>query len=172
MSTDHPPPRARIADIIRDSGRMGAEQSGPTQDQVAAIAATISGASAGTLLASEALAEELAKRFRGLSTNAVADSDFDASYETTGRALILALARCGYNIAAAFDSASGAILEAKKAISLLAPAFTMTLSITDCGATTNIKAQAQHTGFDWGQNAKLVNELFAKTNEYLSLFKT
>jgi hypothetical protein len=170
--TSEPSPRPRIADIIRDSGKMGGDQSGPSQDQLAAIAAAIGGASAGTVLASEQLASELAKRFPRLSSGAALERDLDAAYETTGRALILALQACGLTLSAAFDTASGAILELKKAMSLLAPQFTVTIAITEHNMSTHLAARAQHTGMDWGQNAKLLNQLFDKTSEYLSLFKT
>jgi hypothetical protein len=166
-------PRPRIADIIRDSGKMGADQPGPSQDQLAAIAGAIGGgASAGTVLASEQLANELAQRFPRLSTNATVERDFEAAYATAGRALILALQANNHTLSAAFDTASGAILEVKKPLSLLAPPFTVTITMTDLGATTRLAAIAQHTGMDWGQNAKLLSQLFDKTNEYLSLFKT
>ena len=166
------PPRARIADIIRESGKMGNAATGVTPDQIAAFAATIGGASAGAFLASESLADELAKRFSRLATNAALERELDAPYETAGRALILALQACNHVLNAAFDTASGAILETKKPMSLLAPAFTVTIAITDNGATTHLNAQAQHTGMNWGQNQKVLNELFTKTDDYLTLFKS
>jgi hypothetical protein len=169
--TSEQSPRARIADIIRDSGKVGNDQPGPSQDQLAAFTAVISGASAGTVLASEALVDELAKRFPRLSTSAVVERDFDAPYETAGRAFILALQAGDFILNAAFDTASGAMLEVKKPMSLLAVAYTVTATINDGGATTHLKAQATHTGMDLGQNAKLLNQLFDKTNEYLTLFK-
>jgi serine/threonine protein phosphatase PrpC len=170
--TSEQPRRACIADIIRDSGKMGADQAAPSQDQLAAIAGAIGGASAGTVLASEQLANELAQRFPRLSTNAAVERDFEALYATAGRALILALRANNHALSAAFDTASGAILEVKKPMSLLAPPFTVTITMTDLGATTRLAAIAQHTGLDWGQNAKLLSQLFDKTNEYLSLFST
>jgi hypothetical protein len=169
--TAEQPPRARIADIIRDSGKMGGDQPAASQDQLAAIAAAISGASAGTLLASEALANELAKRFR-LSTGATVERDLDAPYETTGRALILAMQACSYVLNAAFDTESGAIVEAKKPISLLSPAFTLTVTVADRGTSTHVNATAQHTGMDWGQNQKRLDELVTTTEQYLNRFKT
>lgn len=139
---------------------------------MAALAAAMSGASAGTVLATEELADELAKRFTGLSTKAVVERDFEASYETTARALILALQRCKHTLNAAFDTTTGAVLEAKKPVALLTGEFKMTIAITDRGAVTHLSGQAGHIGMDWGQNAKLLNELFDKTNEYLALFKS
>ncbi len=148
---------------------MGSDQPGPSQDALSAIAAAVSGTSAGTFLASEMLADELAKRFR-LSTNAAIERDLDAPYETAGRALTLAMQACGHVLTAAFDTTSGAILEAKKPMSLLSPAFTVTIAIADRGATTHLSAQTQHVGMNWGQNEKLLIDLFAKTDEYLSRF--
>jgi hypothetical protein len=165
-------PRARIADIIRESGKLGADQPGVSQSQLDAVAAVLSGASAGTVFASEAITGELAKRFPKLSPCATVERDVDASYEPAGRALILALQSCGLNLSAAFDTESGAILEAKKPMSLTAAAFTVTIAIVDSGAVTHLRGQAQHTGMDWGQNAKLLNQLFDKTSDYLNLFKS
>ena len=166
-------PRARIADIIRDSGKMGTDAPGISQSQFAAIASAIGGgASAGTFYASQAISDELAKRFPKLSATGAVERDLAAPYDTAGRALILALQACGITIDAAFDTESGAMLELKKPMSLTAPPFTVVLAILDCGAATHVKGQSQHTGFDWGQNAKLLNQLFDKTNEYLNLFKS
>ena len=89
-----------------------------------------------------------------------------------GRALILALRACDHVLNAAFDTASGAIIEAKKPMSLLAPAFTMTIAIADRGAATHVSVQTEHAGMNWGQNEKLTNELLAKTGEYLGRFET
>jgi len=164
-------PRARIADIIRDSGKMGGDQPG-VSDQIAAFATGISGAPAGTIFASEQLSDALAKRFPKLAASASVERDADAPYETAGRALILALQACGLNLTAAFDTESGAMLEVKKPMSLLAPPFTISITIAERGATTHFSGQSQHTGADWGRNAKLLNELFDKTNDYLKLFKS
>jgi hypothetical protein len=164
--------RPRIADIIRDSGKMGGDASGASQDQLAAVAAAISGAPAGTILASEAIANELAQRFPKLASKTSVERNLEAAYETGGRALILALQACGYVINAAFDTSSGAVLETKKPVSLLAPPFVVILTLTDGGAQTHLAGTAQHTGVDWGQNAKLLNALFDKANEYLALFKS
>jgi hypothetical protein len=163
-------PRPRIADIIRDSGKMGTDHSASSGDLAAAVSA-ISGTPAGVLTVSEALGDELAKRFPRLSAKAGTAYDLDAPYETSGRALILALQACGHAISAAFDTASGAIIETKKPLSLLSSAFTMALALTDRGETSHLEGQAQHVGVDWGQNKKLLNELVAKTNDYLKLFK-
>lgn len=152
---------------------MGSDRPGTPPDQIAAAAAAVSGATAGTFLASQALTEALAKRFPGLAPTGTAERDFDGSYETVGRALVLALQAGGEAVNAAFDTASGAILEVKKPMTLTSPAFTMTIALTDNGATTRLSARAQHTGVDWGgQNAKILNALFDKTSEYLSLFKS
>jgi|GEM_PF-5350091 len=165
-------PRARIADIIRESGKMGNAATGVSPDQVAAFAAAISGAPAAALAASESLADELGKRFSRLSSNAILERELDAPYETAGRALILALQACDHVLNAAFDTASGAILETKKPMSFFAPAFTVTVAITDKGATTHLSAQVQHMGMNWGQNEKVLSELFDKTSDYLKLFKS
>jgi hypothetical protein len=170
-------PRARIADIIRDSGKMGGDVPGASPDQIAAAASAISGAmtgvSAGTFAAAEAIDDELAKHFSALSPTATVERDVEAPYETAGRALILALQACGFNIGAAFDTESGAMLEVKKPLSLASVAFAVTLAIADRGATTHLSGQATHTGVDWGsQNAKVLNALFDKANDYLKLFKS
>ncbi len=170
--TPEPQPRERIAHIIRDSGAISGAAPSPSPDQLAALAAAIAGASAGSVLASEQIANELAKRFPRLSTNAAVERSFDAPYATVGRALILALQACNHILSAAFDTATGAIIEVKKPMSLLAPAFTVAIAVTDQGSTTHVAAQAQHTGMDWGQNAKLLNQLFDKVAEYLGLFKS
>ena len=86
--------------------------------------------------------------------------------------MILALQACGLNLTAAFDTESGAALEVKKPMSLLAPGFTLAITLTDRGSVTHVSGQAQHTGLDWGQNAKLLNGLFDKTDEYLTRFKS
>lgn len=166
-------PRARIADIIRDSGKMGGDQPGVSQDQLAAIASVMGGgASAGTVFASEAIADELAKRFPQLAPSAAVERDVDAPYEKAGRALVLALQACGLNITAAFDTESGAMLEVKKPMSLMAVPFSVTIAIVDRGATTHLTGQAQHTGVDFGRNVKLLTELFDKTNDYLKLMSS
>ncbi len=170
--TDANSQRPRIADIIRESGKMGGDAGGASQDQLAAFAAAISGAPAGTVLASEAIANELAQRFPKLASKASVERDTDAAYETAGRALILALQACGYTLSAAFDTSSGAVLETKKPMSLLAGPFVVVITITDGGTQTHLAGTAQHTGVDWGQNAKLLNALFDKTNEYLTLFRS
>lgn len=164
--------RPRIADIIRESGKMGPDASPTSQSELASIAAAISGGSAGAFLASEAVTDELAKRFPKLATTAAVERDGDAGYATAARALVLALQSCGFNIVAAFDTEGGSVLEVKKPLSLLAPAFSVIVAVSDRGATTHFRSQAQHTGMDWGQNAKLLNQLFDKTNEYLQLFKS
>jgi hypothetical protein len=170
--TTEPPARPRIADIIRDSGKMGTDQPGASQEQLAAIAAVISGGSAATFAASETIVDELAKRFNRLSTNAGVERDLDAPYETAGRALILALQARNAILNSAFDTASGAIIEASQPMSLFAPKFTIAIAIADHGATTHISAQTQHIGIDFGQNAKLLDALFDATNDYLKLFKS
>jgi hypothetical protein len=166
-------PRARIADIIRASGKMGTDQAGASPEQLAALASVIGGGASGaTIQLSEALSEEVAKRFPKFASSSSVERDADAPYETAGRALILALQACGLSLAAAFDTESGAALEVKKPMSLLAPGFTLAISLTDRGAVTHLSGQAQHTGLDWGQNAKLLNGLFDKTNEYLARFES
>jgi hypothetical protein len=171
VSTEQPA-RTRIADIIRDCGKISSDRPDLSRDQLAAITSAIAGASAGTFLASAALSDELAKRFPRLSTNAVVERELDASYETAGRALILALHAGNDLLSAAFDTAGGAVLEVKRPMTLLAPAFTVAIEISDRGATTHLRGQAGHTGMDWGQNAKLLDQLFDKTADYLSLFKS
>lgn len=166
-------PRARIADIIRNSGKMGADQAGVTNDQLAAIAAALGGGvSAGTVYASEALANELAKRFPKLSPSAALERDVAAPYERAAKALVLALQACGLNVAAAFDTESGAMLEVKKPMSLLAPPYAITLTVLDRGFTTHFIGQATHTGMDLGRNAKLLTQLFDRTNDYLKLMSS
>ncbi len=171
--TAEQPPRPRIADIIRESGKMGADQSGPSQDQLAAVVGAITSTPAGVFLASQALTDELAKRFQKLSPSASIEHDFDAPYDVAGRALVLALYAGSNALSAAFDTATGAILEVKKPLSLTSVAFTLTIAVADRGATTHVTIQTQHVGVDWGgQNVKVANELVAKTTEYLDLFKS
>jgi hypothetical protein len=170
MTSDSQPPRARIADIIRDSGRMAGSDSSVSPDKLAAIAAVLTGTPAGVFTASESISDELAQRFRKLSASATVENDVEAAYELTGRALVLALAACSYEQSAAFDTASGAMLEAKKPMSLLSAAVTVSIAVLDRGATTHLTIAVQHVGLDWGVNAKAVNELLTKTNDYLKLF--
>lgn len=165
------PPRPPISEIIRDSGKISSDPTGASNDQLASMAAAVTGASAGTFLVSQALSDELAKRFRRLSTKATAERDVPAPYGTAGRALILALQACGHILNAAFDTATGAILQTRKPMSLLSPPFSVTIAMADNGASTHLSAEAQHTGLDWGQNAKVAAELFDKTDEYLKLFE-
>ncbi|MGA8532597.1 MAG: hypothetical protein WB615_00650, partial [Candidatus Tumulicola sp.] len=91
-----PSARARIADIIRDSGKLGAEQPSSSQSDLAAAVGALSNTPAGVLLASEAISDALAKRFHGLSASADIDCDLAAPYETSGRALVLALQACNH----------------------------------------------------------------------------
>jgi hypothetical protein len=168
--TSEQKPRPRIADIIRDSGKMGTDQPTASQGELAAAVSAVSGTPAGVLMVSETLADELAKRFRGLSAKADIESDLDAPYATSGRALILALQACNHTLSAAFDTASGAILQTKKPLSLLSSAFTLTIAMADRDATTHLTSHVEHIGMDWGQNKKILDELLAKTNEYLNLF--
>ncbi len=166
-------PRVRISDIIRNSGKMGTDTPGMSPEQLASMAAAISGTPAAAVLASQELSDELAKRFPKLSPTSALERDFEAPYEMAGRALVLALQACGFVLGAAFDTGSGAMLEVKKPMSLLAVPFTVTVTIVDRGATTHFSGQAQHTGVDWGgKNAKLLNQLFDKTNDYLKLFRS
>ena len=142
-------PRARIADIIRASGKMGTDQAGASPEQLAALASVIGGGASGaTIQLSEALSEEVAKRFPKFASSGSVERDADAPYETAGRALILALQACGLNLTAAFDTESGAALEVKKPMSLLAPGFTLAITLTDRGSVTHVSGQAQHTGLD------------------------
>ncbi len=167
------PPRARVADIIRASGKLGIDQPGASAEQLAALASVIGGGASGaTIQLSEALSEEVAKRFPKFASSSSVERDFADPYETAGRALILALQACGLNLTAAFDTESGAVLEVKRPMSLLAPGFTLAITLTDRGDVTHFSGQAQHTGLDWGQNAKLLNQLFDKTDEYVMRFKS
>ena len=170
MTSDSQPPRARIADIIRDSGKMTGSDSSVSPDRLAAVAAVLTGTPAGVFTASESIQDELGQRFPKLSASATIDHDVDAAYETAGRALVLAMAACNYVLSAAFDTASGAILEAKKPMSLLSGAFTVSIAMVDRGATTHLTVAVQHIGMDWGLNQKTVSELLSKTNDYLKLF--
>lgn len=171
MTTGSPPPRARIADIIRDSGRMAGADSSISADKIAAVASVLTGTPAGVLAASESISDELAARFRKLSASATVERDLDAAYETAGRALVLAMASLSYVLNAAFDTASGAIVEAKKPMSLLSTSFAVSIAMVDRGATTHLAIAVQHLGVDWGNlNAKTANELLTKTNDYLKLF--
>jgi hypothetical protein len=169
--SSEPTPRARIADIIRDSGKMGSDQPATSQSDLVAAVSAVSGTPAGVLTVSQALGDELAKRFPSLSAKADAEYDLAADYETSGRALILALQACNYVVSAAFDTASGAVLETKKPLSLLSVAFTVTIAIADRGASTHLSAHVEHVGLNWGQNEKLLKELIGKTDEYLKLFQ-
>jgi hypothetical protein len=99
-----PPQRARIADIIRESGKMGQGASGSQADIGAALGSLL-GQPAGMVAVSQALAESLSSRFNLSSAQAV-ETDIQAPYETAGRALILACQACGLNVSAAFDTAS------------------------------------------------------------------
>ncbi|MGB8521297.1 MAG: hypothetical protein WCD38_14145 [Candidatus Tumulicola sp.] len=171
MTTESQPPRARIADIIRDSGRMAGADSSISPDKIAAVASVLTGTPAGVIAASESISDELAARFRKLSASATVERDIEAGYETAGHALVLAMAACGYVLTAAFDTASGAILEAKKPMSLLSTAFTVSIAMVDRGATTHLTVAIQHVGVDWGNlNAKTIEELLMKTAGYLKLF--
>ncbi len=171
MTTESQPPRARIADIIRDSGRMAGADSPISPDKIAAVASVLTGTPAGVIAASESISDELAARFRKLSASATVERDIQAGYETTGHALVLAMAACGYVFSAAFDTASGAILEAKKPMSLLSTAFTVCIAMVDRGAATHLTVAIKHVGVDWGNlNAKTISELLTKTTDYLKLF--
>jgi hypothetical protein len=165
-----PPQRARIADIIRDSGKMAQGAPG-SQADIGSALSSLFGQPAGMVTVSQALAESLSSRFN-LSSGQSVESDVDAPYETAGRALILALQACGLNVSAAFDTASGAILETKRAMQLFSNPITLTVTITDRGAATHLAGHADHIGMDWGQNKKILAQLFAKTNEYLALFRS
>ncbi len=66
---------------------------------------------------------------------------------------------------------ASAALELKKPMALLSPAFTLEVSLSDRGDVTHASGQAQHTELYWGQNAKLLHQLFDKPNEYLARFK-
>lgn len=152
---------------------MGTDQAGASPEQLAALASVIGGGASGaTVQLSEALSEEVAKRFPKFASSSSVVRDFAANYETAGRALILALQASGLNLTAAFDTESGAALEVKKPMSLLAPGFTLAITLTDRGSVTHLAGHAQHTGLDWGQNAKLLNQLFDETAEYLRRFKS
>ncbi len=170
MTSDSQPPRARIADIIRDSGRMAGSDSDVSPDKLAAVAALLTGTPAGIFTASESIQDELAQRFHKLSASATIERDVEAAYETTGRALVLAMAACNYVLSAAFDTSSGAIVEAKKPMSLLSGAFTVSIAMLDRGVTTHLTIAVQHIGMDWGLNQKTVNELLTKTTDYIKLF--
>jgi hypothetical protein len=163
--------RPRIADIIKGSGKMAPDEPGAAPSQLAAMAAAIAGGSADMILASQALAEAMSTRFH-LSTQAAVERDFPSPYETTARALILALQACKYVLSAAFDTASGSMVEAKKPLTLTSGAFTLTIAIVDRDSTTHFAGHAEHIGVDWGLNERTLNELFAKTEEYLALFKS
>ena len=149
---------------------MGTDQPSASTADLAAAVSAVSGTPAGVLTVSQALGDELAKRFPRLSAKADAEYDLDAGYATSGRALILALQACSYVVGAAFDTETGAVLETKKPLSLLSPAFTLTLTITDRGTTTRLTGHVEHVGLNWGQNEKRLSELVAKTNDYLRLF--
>ncbi|HEY1428662.1 MAG TPA: hypothetical protein VGF18_03755 [Candidatus Tumulicola sp.] len=169
-STAGPPQRARIADIIRDSGKMG-DGNASSQGDIGAALGSLLGQPAGLMTVSQSLAESLSSRFNWKSGDAI-ETDLQAPYETAGRALILALQKCGLVVSSAFDTASGAILECKRAMQLFSNPITLTLALVDRDATTHLAANADHMGLDWGQNKKLLAQLFAKTNEYLALFRS
>jgi hypothetical protein len=117
------------------------------------------------------LAESLSTRFN-LSSGQSIETDIEAPYETAGRALILALQACGLTVSAAFDTASGAMLEAKRAMQLFSNPITLTVALVDRETTTHVTTHVDHMGMDWGQNKKLLAQFFAKTNEYLALFRS
>jgi hypothetical protein len=165
-----PPQRARIADIIRDSGKMPDAASG-SQGDIGSALSSLFGQPAGALAVSQALAESLSTRFN-LSSGQSIETDIEAPYETAGRALILALQACGLTVSAAFDTASGAMLEAKRAMQLFSNPITLTVALADRETTTHLTTHVDHMGMDWGQNKKLLAQLFAKTNEYLALFRS
>jgi hypothetical protein len=164
------PPRARIADIIRDSGKMPDAASG-SQGDIGSALSSLLGQPAGMLTVSQALAESLSARLR-LSAGESIETDIEAPYETAGRALILALQACGLTVSAAFDTASGAMVEAKRAMQLFSNPITITIALLDRGTAAHLSVRADHMGMDWGQNKKLLAQLVAKTNEYLALFRS
>jgi hypothetical protein len=64
------------------------------------------------------------------------------------------------------------MLETKRAMQLFSNPITLTITLVDDGATTHVAGKADHIGMDWGQNKKILAQLFAKTNDYLALFRT
>jgi hypothetical protein len=165
-----PPQRARIADIIRDSGKM-AQDAPASQSDIGSALGSLFGQPAGMVAVSQALAEALSTRFN-LSSGQSIETELEAPYETAGRALILALQACGLTVGAAFDTDSGAMLEAKRSMQLFSNPIALTIVLTDRGTATHLTGKADHIGMDWGQNKRILAQLFAKTNEYLSLFRS
>jgi hypothetical protein len=168
-SSTTPPPRKRIADIIRESGKMG--DGAASQGDIGAALGSLLGQPAALASVSQALAESLSSRFN-LKSGGSTEVDVQAHYEIAGRALILALQACNLTVGAAFDTESGAVLEAKRAMQLFSNPVTLTVRIVDGGETTHLAGNADHMGVDWGQNKKILAQLFAKTSDYIALFRS
>jgi hypothetical protein len=174
METGAQAKRPSIADIIRSSGSFDSGDSGrsdPFAQFAALAAAVVPGASAAQLAVSAKLGEALSNRFN-LSKDQVAARDYDVPYETAGRAAVLALHASACKLGAAFDTASGAVLEAKIPMSLIAPEITLTVALTDITpSTARVSITARHPGLDVLHfNDKTLAALFAKIDEYLARF--
>jgi hypothetical protein len=170
--------RPRIAEIISSSGVItGAIQASPDViADVAALAGSIVPGVAGKAIAVtmpyvESVAEALVTRLK-LSRDAVVRRDYSVPYETAGRALILALHALDTQLKAAFDTASGAVLEATEAMTHLEPAYTFTIALGDTGANTaRISATSHITISDLLKfNEHKLAALFAQIDAYLALF--
>jgi hypothetical protein len=172
MSDQALPNRPKIGDIVRDAGTVGGEDGGPSLSDLAGVGALF-GQSAAMATASMTLAQALGDRFH-LHTEAQVDREFSAPYASVARALILALHAKKHKLVSAFDTSGGAALEAQAAMTLFHNQATLTLLVTDGGATTHVKGRSDLAGQikDFGANKGMLNDLYAKTDEYLTLLAT
>lgn len=165
--------RPKIADIVRDAGTVGGDDGGPSAGDLAGVAALF-GQSAALSAASLTVAQALGDRFH-LHAEGQVERSFAAPYAVAARALVLALHAKKHRLVSAFDTATGAALEAQAAMTLFHNAATITLLVAQTDATTtHVKGTSDLAGQikDFGSNKAILNDLYAKADEYLKLLST
>jgi len=171
--------RPRIAEIISSSGviESSTDASANVMAEVVTFAeAVVPGNVEAKVIAAaapliEPVEEALLNRFK-LSPDAVVTRDYSVPYETAGRALILALHALDAKLKTAFDTATGALLEAIAPEVPLGPSCTLTISLGDAAPnTTRVTATSHLALVDVLKlNERKVAALFAHLETYLARF--
>ena len=164
-----PDGRPKIRDILTDDEMEGmASDAGMSEEQIAKVAAPMSGMSVGQFQMVAAAGRALGEKL-GMKSNSAAELSLACSYTAAVRALVFALSSCGYGLTTAFDTPAGAYFEAELPSDLLAYGGSLQFDVVEQGENAvQLKGASEIPGqmYDWGKGKRALAAVFEKTEAF------
>lgn len=166
---DATPARPKLCEILTGAEMEGlADDAGMSGLDIAKLLAPLAGMPAAGLHVAMEAGGALGRRF-GFKASKSAETILATSYPVAVRSLVFALHGLGHELTVAFDTPSGAYVEATLCADLLAAAGTLQFDLVDAGGgAVRIKGVSEIKGqmFDWGKGKRALAAVFEKADAY------